>query len=205
MARRQFTRYWHGGVPGLQPGDRVHPASQLAQLPVAHAFAEYDSDPDWVYVTVDRTHAKFHASAYVDWAGRLGGGDLYNVRPRGELQPDPDYPDGVSFSCRSAIVVVAAERGIRPTRELELSGLRYATWRGGGPMYDSAGHMLPSPEMVAFGMTAEDLVELGFGPDVAQAAAHCQRLLARSGQQPDAVAAVLRPPPVAAPVRRKSP
>jgi hypothetical protein len=195
MARRQLTRYWHGGVPGLRPGDRLRPASQLATLPSIHAWAGYDSDPDWVYVTVDRTHAKFHASAYLDSSDRPGG-DLYNVRPRGELQPDPDYPDGISFRCRSAIVVVAAERAIRPTRELQLSGLRYSTWLGGGPMYDSAGHMLPSPEMAAFGITAEDLVDLGFGPDVTQAAAHCQRLLARRSQQPDAVAAGAgRPPP----------
>jgi len=94
---------------------------------------------------------------------------------------DDDFDNDVAFKCRSAVVVVAAERGIKPTPELLLAGCRQQTWEGGGYMYDDNGYMLPSPEMIAFGVTADDLMPLGFVPAYGPAMAFVRQLLAGRG------------------------
>lgn len=86
-------RLWHGGVPGLRPGDLIEPGrerrhhdgcpfcearrAQAAGLgvPVLDGLAEH---PDMVYLTPVRDYARHYASLW-------GRGDLYRVDPVGDV------------------------------------------------------------------------------------------------------------------------
>ncbi len=98
-------RYWHGGVPGLKPGDVLVPPEVSG---VSDALSEYREmfgvDPallrrDRVYVATDRQVARAYAAF-------RPSGSLYEVRPEGVLEPDPDCSvDGLSWQCERAVVV----------------------------------------------------------------------------------------------------
>ena len=86
-------RLWHGGVPGLRPGDLIEPGNERRHhdgcpfcearkaqaaggaVPALDGLAEH---PDRVYLTPIREYARFYASLW-------GRGDLYRVEPVGEL------------------------------------------------------------------------------------------------------------------------
>ena len=179
----KLTRYWHGGVPGLKVGDRIRPAASLRVLPVHYALdrgTDYPSDPTRVYVTTDRQAARYYAASYIDGVEPLAG-DVYNVRPRGELRIDEDLPTGKHFSCASAVVVAVVERGVRMTDAALRAGSRGSTWSDGRAMYDAAGLMMPSPEMESLGITAEDLAPLGPGADYESAIIRVQVLMDERG------------------------
>lgn len=181
MAR--LSRYWHGGAPRLRPGDKIRPAASLSRRPVAYDGPDYDTDPAWVYVTTSRALAQFYAAIWRDRTdGPYVSGDLYNVRPRGELLPDPDYPGLGCFRCASAVVVVAVERAIVLTERIRLRSAQFTTWRNGGPVFDAAGYFQPSPEMAASGITAEDLAVLGVLPDYEQGIAYAAELMKTRGR-----------------------
>lgn len=118
------TRWYHGGVDGLRPGDKITPghvrkhhdgchicAARAAQAdggpaPAIDPLAEH---PEHVYITSDRLYAKHYASLY-------GRGDLYQVVPDGETW----HSDEDSFStmrCASATVVAALDRAVLLTRK----------------------------------------------------------------------------------------
>ncbi|WP_324787068.1 hypothetical protein [Streptomyces sp. H51] len=94
-------RYFHGGVPGLKPGDLLtsHPPYVVAGCTVCRAGAQGQTAtmgdgqavdpstgrPDRVYITTDREYARFYASRY--WYG-----DLYTVEPVGELELSAEDP-----------------------------------------------------------------------------------------------------------------
>jgi len=96
------ARFYHGGVRGLNPGDRLLPASRTGnsmirrmegeQARSIQADARYS--PDFVYVT----RSKFDATIFA--AGSEG--DLYEVEPIGTYGIDPDQPN--SFKARAARV-----------------------------------------------------------------------------------------------------
>ena len=81
-------RYFHGGKPGLVPGDYVLPSPThfIDGCPICQAvkdgratpFEQPNAEPDHVHVTTDREYARFYASKYIR-------GDLYVVEPEGEL------------------------------------------------------------------------------------------------------------------------
>lgn len=73
--------WYHGGPAGLLPGELILPWDELGQT---LDFRAEDDIPGGVWVTTDKTHARYYAS-------HLGRGDLYKVRPRG-LMTDLDYP-----------------------------------------------------------------------------------------------------------------
>lgn len=89
------TRLYHGGAPGLRPGDLItpRPANDTDHLldgcPTCEArrtgkqFAHDDLDPDLVYVTTDRDYATIYAAGYPR-------GALYRVEVTGDLTPSPD-------------------------------------------------------------------------------------------------------------------
>lgn len=93
-------RYFHGGVPGLKPGDTIIPSpphvidgckvcearamGQTATVGGA-AIDPPTGRPDRVYITSDRDYARFYASRY--WYG-----DLYTVEPVGQLEPSTEDP-----------------------------------------------------------------------------------------------------------------
>lgn len=94
-----MTRYFHGGIPGLKPGDLITPhapnvvdgcaicaAKAAGQQPVLEGLGVVDpitERPDRVYITSDREYARFYASKYPR-------GDLYSVEPVGDLEPSTE-------------------------------------------------------------------------------------------------------------------
>lgn len=86
-----MTAWWHGGVPGLRPGDLIEPGharSVKAGCPWCEARERGAVGPggidpapehaDRVYLTADRLYGKHYASLY-------GRGDLYRVKPVGDV------------------------------------------------------------------------------------------------------------------------
>jgi len=152
--------YWHGGPAGLAPGSRLlspavtgHtsiPAPELA------ALAPFDvGRRNRVYFTVDRQMARGHAAA----AGiRAGRGALYRVRPDGDVEHDPDFPPGISWCARSALILAVDELDVTMTdQQLSQALNRYNTWDNGSPMYDDAGRVQLSPQMRGLGIRQHTL------------------------------------------------
>lgn len=83
-----MTRYFHGGAPGMKPGDLIEPQTGTAHLhddcPTCIARKDGqqldsdDNDPTLVYITTDREYARIYAAGYPR-------GGLYTVEPVGEL------------------------------------------------------------------------------------------------------------------------
>lgn len=86
-------RLWHGGVPGLRPGDLIEPGNARRQhdgCPWCEARAAHaaggeapsidpaSGHPDMVYLTPVREYARYYASLW-------GRGDLYRVEPVGDV------------------------------------------------------------------------------------------------------------------------
>jgi hypothetical protein len=113
-----MTRYFHGGIPDLKPGQLVtpHPPRVIDNCPICVARAAGENPivdglgvvdpatqrPDRVYITTDREYARFYASKY--WRG-----DLYVVEPVGELEPSTEdrFP---SWTCEAARVKTVYDR-----------------------------------------------------------------------------------------------
>lgn len=177
----RLTRYWHGGHPGLRPGDAIRAASSLPTLPLVYTFgAGYPTDPNRVYVTTDKALGRAYASKAVHAAGV--GGDLYNVRPRGPLEHDPDYlPEVPCFTCSSAVIVSVVERGITMTIALEVYANRHTYWDDGTPMYTRDGCALPSLPMRDLGLIDEDFKVLGPAASFQTIDLHARQLVASRG------------------------
>lgn len=107
--------FWHGGVPGLTPGDMIQPGfpRRLHEgCPYCEARARGEAildghggvidapsaRPDRVYITTDRLYAKHYASLY-------GRGWLYRVEPIGAC--DPSDEDSFDTWCAEAARVVS--------------------------------------------------------------------------------------------------
>lgn len=115
-------RYFHGGVPGLRPGDLItpHPPRSLDGCPVCTARAQgltatLDGQPidpptgrpDRVYITTDRDYGRFYAS--LTWYG-----DLYTVQPVGEMEPSTEEPFP-TWCTPAARVVSVYDRAVQLT------------------------------------------------------------------------------------------
>jgi hypothetical protein len=114
------SRYYHGGIPGLRPGDLIHPMPDghrrrhdgcaICQARNTGQHTPLDAapaHPDRVYITTDRLYARFYASL----AGR---GDLYTVRPVGDVEPSAEdrFP---TWTCPAAEVVAVYDRAVTLT------------------------------------------------------------------------------------------
>ncbi len=99
---------YHGGVSGLVPGQKLLPPS----LTAACSCADYDGEhcrADRVYLTTDAEEAAVYAAL----ATPGGRGDVYEVEPLDELEPDsPPVPVTGSYAVRSATVVRVIRRGV---------------------------------------------------------------------------------------------
>lgn len=94
-------RYFHGGVPGLKPGDLITPhapnvidgcavcearaADRTATTAGGQPIDPPTGRPDRVYITTDRDYVRWYASRY--WLG-----DLYTVEPVGDVEPSTEDP-----------------------------------------------------------------------------------------------------------------
>ncbi|MCZ1001132.1 hypothetical protein O1M63_28760 [Streptomyces mirabilis] len=124
-------RYFHGGVPGLNPGDLIAPspphvvdgckvcearAQGLTAMVGGKAVDPPTGRPDRVYITSDRDYARFYASRY--WYG-----DLYTVEPVGELEASTEDPFP-TWCVPAARVVSVYTRAVQLTRSQRRSLLR---------------------------------------------------------------------------------
>ncbi|MCI3271425.1 hypothetical protein [Streptomyces cylindrosporus] len=140
-----MTRYFHGGIPDLKPGDLITPhapnvvdgcaicaAKAAGQQPVVEGLGVVDpltERTDRVYVTSDREYARFYASKYPL-------GDLYVIQPVGELEPSMEdhFP---SWTVLAARVVSVYDRAVRLTphrrrtllRRWQIADLKHARAR----------------------------------------------------------------------------
>ncbi|MEU5834535.1 hypothetical protein ABZ820_12795 [Streptomyces diacarni] len=126
------VRYFHGGVPGLRPGDLItpHPPRVVDGCAVCQARAAgvqptvpglgvvdpITERPERVYVTTDRDYGRFYAS-------RWYRGDLYVVEPVGELEESTEdrFP---TWTCEAARVRSVYDRCVLLTGSQRRSLLR---------------------------------------------------------------------------------
>ena len=104
------ARYFHGGPPGLKPGDLIEPrpAAATAHLvdgcPTCEARRQGaplpgdDNDSGQVYVTTNRDYARVYAAGYPR-------GGLYVVEPIGDLVDRSEHDPEPSWGCASARVL----------------------------------------------------------------------------------------------------
>jgi hypothetical protein len=118
------ARYWHGGIPGLRPGDLLLPASVTG---TDRNLTGYGTPTGWDndHVRTDRVHLTTHRAAAKAFAAMYPDGALYVAEPIGDTEPDPDAPED-AVRCESARVVSVydpcvrwAERGHRWLRPLQ--------------------------------------------------------------------------------------
>lgn len=96
--------YFHGGFPGLKPGDLILPPDKtgtsrtLSQYVAEMNGPEHARRTDLVYLTTDRQIARAYAAFYPD-------GALYAAIAASPVDPDPDCTaPGVSWQCPYAVV-----------------------------------------------------------------------------------------------------
>ncbi|GGS81773.1 hypothetical protein [Streptomyces griseoviridis] len=103
------ARYFHGGFPGMEPGDRILPPDvtgterRLSSYAAVLGGPAYAARTDVVYLTTDRQVAKAYAAFYPD-------GALYEVLPEDTVEADPDCrTPGLSIQCPAALVVAVTD------------------------------------------------------------------------------------------------
>lgn len=165
-AKAPVVEYWHGGASGREVEDQLVPGteapgySHVVASMTPEQFAE--QRPDFVHITSDRNLAFDYAISFA----KFGPAALYRVRPLGHLEHDPDYPRGVSYRCRSALVL-AVEPDVITAETVETGAARgYETWDDGSPLYDDEGYPSPNRMQQHFGITAAHLRSLGQGADI---------------------------------------
>jgi hypothetical protein len=128
----ELPRLFHGGVPGLRPGDLITPhpprvvdGCHICQQraagiePVVPGLGVVDPvtrHPDRVYVTSDRDYGRFYAS-------RWYRGDLYVVEAVGDVEPSDEdrFP---TWMCQAARVRSVYDRCVLLTMAQRRSLLR---------------------------------------------------------------------------------
>ena len=118
-----LPRLFHGGVPGLNPGDLLVPspphvvdgcricaaraAGESYTVPGVGVIDPPTGRPDRVYVTSDREYARWHASKF--WLG-----DLYAVRLTADIERSAEdfFP---TWCAPSAVVTSVVSRAVRLT------------------------------------------------------------------------------------------
>lgn len=116
------VRFYHGGAPGLRPGDIIEPRPAGDERHYVDGCetcearrrgeqrADDDLDPHLVYVTTDREYARLYASGYPR-------GGLYRVEVADDepMAPSPDPEPVPSWGVRQATVVAVLDPLVRMT------------------------------------------------------------------------------------------
>jgi len=132
------VRLWHGGMPGLRPGDilmggherRTHPGCPWCEarstgrtlVVDGHPIDGPSARPDRLYLTADRDYARFYASLW-------GRGDLYRVTPIGDLEVSDEDHAFPSWTAPSGQVVAVYARAVLLTMTQRRALLR--RWKAG--------------------------------------------------------------------------
>lgn len=153
--------YFHGGVPGLAPGDHLHSATELGMQVVYNqpwfgAGARYNQSK--VYVTSHLGTAIGYAARYLVPGGNRTPGWVYEVEPIGPVEPDPDYGGGarpdLASCCDGAVVVKVIERDVwLSEREQNKVIWPHYYWDTEHQIHAEDGTLLPSTQMVEHGVT----------------------------------------------------
>lgn len=117
-------RWWHGGVPGLRPGDLLLPPAETgASTRVDLMTAARVIPPGWmngdrnrrdrVYLTSKRELARAFAWGQGQRTGDRRGA-LYIARPIGQYSPDPDMVEH-SIECERAEVITVYDPHVHMT------------------------------------------------------------------------------------------
>jgi len=114
--------YFHGGQRGLLIGGRILPRSQTGAKNTLggtadkyHVKGREIIRPGRVYVVVQYDAALMYAAVHPSV------GQVYRVRPIGQLMPDPDCSQfGLSWECEAAEILDVME----PTRDERIAVLR---------------------------------------------------------------------------------
>jgi hypothetical protein len=100
---------FHGGYPGLKPGDLILPPDRsgtehrLSATVAEMGGPAHAQRTDLVYLTTGRQVARAYAAFYPD-------GALYSVFPASPVDPDPDcYVPGLSWQCPYAVVTAVVD------------------------------------------------------------------------------------------------
>ena len=145
---REMSVLYHGGVPDLKPGDIIEPGhsrDNYDDCPICRARREKGADAiegtghqEQVYCTTMRDYAAEYAAIY-------GKGDVYQVRPIGDLiESDEDF-DGC-YRCDRLQIVRTVEKHVVLTPKRRRKIIRLMQ-RLGGPCLNP----LPrnaTPEMI---------------------------------------------------------
>lgn len=93
------VRYWHGGVPGLKPGDLITPKEhydfkhERGGCPTCN-----EENFTRVFVSTDREYCRIYAGAWPR-------GALYRVDPVGDLEDRATYDNTPAWACESALIL----------------------------------------------------------------------------------------------------
>jgi rifampin ADP-ribosylating transferase len=101
----EAVRYFHGGYGGLKVSDLVLPPSVTGAVSTASYGAASVCRRDRVYITSQFDNAVDAAAVHPSGRGRV-----YEVKPLGEITPDPDAllmpgQEPWSWECPKAVVV----------------------------------------------------------------------------------------------------
>jgi len=125
----EMTKFYHGGVPGLKPGDIIEPGFERHPhdgCPICEAQqrgedVQPDQVPDSVYFTSERIYAKFFADLY-------GRGWLYAVEPIGDWElSKTDHMQSMVVGHLKVLRVVEKAIKLTPNeiRQIRRSELRF--------------------------------------------------------------------------------
>lgn len=167
--------YWHGGAAGRTVGDQLIPGTEVedyAKVVATMTPELFDQQrPDYVHITTDRSMAFDYAVSHA----KFGPAALYQVKPLGHLEHDPDYPRGISHRCRTATVLAVEPDVISIESVPTGAAFGYETWDDGSPLYDSGGYPLPAKKHQYFGVKASHLHPLGIHADFDVINEHCMK------------------------------
>lgn len=102
------STWYHGGVPGLEVGERILPPDTTGAPARLSRYAEAIGTPhgtrtDVVYLASRPEHARAFAALYPD-------GALYQVEPESDTEPDPDAPEATAMTTSAVITAVLRPR-----------------------------------------------------------------------------------------------
>lgn len=153
------TPLWHGGAPGIAPGDYIEPEKVLTRRGIGFGARRYAHDNSVVYVSPQRDLARAFATRSEAFFSR---GVLYRVQPTpaSSLACDDDFRPEVSLTCARALVVAVEETDISMSDEdsTRIVG-PHMEWTDRRPIYDEDGYMSPASNWP--GADAEQVRSLG--------------------------------------------
>jgi hypothetical protein len=126
---------FHGGKPGLEPGDFLLPPNQtglrsltaminehkqvtcfcearIFAIQMKHISGTFDGEDDWVYASPSIPIATVHAAVWTVNPFYEGKGSVYRIRPEGRIEQDRHKIPPGSWQMERAVVVEVLERDV---------------------------------------------------------------------------------------------